>query len=475
MSRSKRRSDNNNNDSKKRPIMIGIGVLLGVSLLAVGGYAYQANTYQDQFLPKTFVGELDVSQLTVSEANDQLTQKYDSLAFSLLDDKKEWQTIKKTEFGLQAEFSDELAKLQNKQNPWAWGGRFFSGKTTFDLSNAALNEEKLAERNAKLQAELVEWNKNRTQTQDATLTRGDEGFAITPEVQGNNIDVDAAMAAVKEKILAGESTLELTEFIKKPTVTADDPKLTEELNKIHRIAKVEGTYVINGNSFQIPTALIEDWMIYQEGQINLDRDKVYQYVTQLGADYNTSTNPSTFNSTLRGEVSVPAGSLSWTIAPDSETDGLIADILNGESFSRSPIAQGSANSGSPLFGHTYIEIDMVNQQMWYYKDGKVALETAIVTGKPTTLTPAGVFYVWNKALDEVLRGTNDDGTKYASPVKYWMPIDWTGVGIHDSDWQPAYGGELWKTVGSHGCINTPPGVMEKLYGMVEVGTPVLVF
>ncbi|HRL51024.1 MAG TPA: L,D-transpeptidase, partial [Enterococcus aquimarinus] len=29
--------------------------------------------------------------------------------------------------------------------------------------------------------------------------------------------------------------------------------------------------------------------------------------------------------------------------------------------------------------------------------------------------------------------------------------------------------------GSHGCINTPPGVMKELYEMVEVGTPVLVF
>ncbi|MFZ2876070.1 MAG: L,D-transpeptidase family protein, partial [Enterococcus aquimarinus] len=213
----------------------------------------------------------------------------------------------------------------------------------------------------------------------------------------------------------------------------------------------------------------------QEGDVTLDREKVYQYVTQLGADYNTSTNPSNFNSTLRGEVSVPAGSLSWTIAPDSETDALMADILAGEAFSRSPIAQGSANAGSPLFGATYIEIDMVNQYMWYYKDGKVMLETDIVTGKPTTLTPAGVFYVWNKARDEVLRGVNDDGSKYASPVDYWLPIDWTGVGIHDSDWQPAYGGELWRTVGSHGCINTPPGVMKELYEMVEVGTPVLVF
>lgn len=112
--------------------------------------------------------------------------------------------------------------------------------------------------------------------------------------------------------------------------------------------------------------------------------------------------------------------------------------------------------------------------MWYYKDGKLALETDIVSGKPNTPTPKGVFYVWNKERNATLRGLNEDGTKYASPVDYWMPIDWEGVGIHDSNWQPTYGGDWWKQNGSHGCINTPPNVMKTLYDMIEVGTPVIV-
>ncbi|MHC5269888.1 L,D-transpeptidase family protein [Enterococcus sp. LJL98] len=473
MSRSKRRS--HQATATKRPMMIGLAVFLGILLIAFGGYAYQANSYKDRFLPKTFIGEVDVSRQTVRQANEHLNQQFNDLSFTLLDEKNEWKSIKKTDFGLQTAFSKELEKWQKTQNPWTWGWQYFTKKQTFDLSQAAFDEEKLNERQAALQAELTAWNKERKQTQNATLTRKETGFEITPEVQGENIDIEAAMAAVKDALLAGKSSLELTTFVQKPSVTEKDPQLTEELKNIQRIAQVEGTYIINGHSFQIPSETINDWLLYQEGHIDLDREKVYQYVTQLGADYNTSTNPSSFNSTLRGEVSVPAGSLSWTISPDSETDGLIADILNGEAFTRSPIAQGSASSGSPLFGNTYIEIDMVNQHMWYYKDGKVALETDIVTGKPSTPTPPGVFYVWNKKLDEVLRGFNDDGSKYASPVKYWMPIDWTGVGIHDSDWQPHYGGELWKTVGSHGCINTPPGVMAQLYEMVEVGTPVLAF
>ncbi|HBR82388.1 MAG TPA: hypothetical protein DEA34_09985, partial [Enterococcus sp.] len=191
--------------------------------------------------------------------------------------------------------------------------------------------------------------------------------------------------------------------------------------------------------------------------------------------YNTSTNDTKFKSTKRGEVTVPVGTYSWTIQTDSETEALKKAILTGQDFTRSPIVQGGTTADHPLIEDTYIEVDLENQHMWYYKDGKVALETDIVSGKPSTPTPAGVFYVWNKEEDATLKGTNDDGTPYESPVNYWMPIDWTGVGIHDSDWQPEYGGDLWKTRGSHGCINTPPSVMKELFGMVEKGTPVLVF
>ncbi len=86
--------------------------------------------------------------------------------------------------------------------------------------------------------------------------------------------------------------------------------------------------------------------------------------------------------------------------------------------------------------------------MWYYKDGQLVLETAIISGKPATPTPTGVFYVWNKEEDATLTGED-----YASPVDYWMPIDWTGVGIHDSDWQTEYGGDLWKPRFSRASIS----------------------
>ena len=118
---------------------------------------------------------------------------------------------------------------------------------------------------------------------------------------------------------------------------------------------------------------------------------------------------------------------------------LSAQILKGENLNRVPKVVSDVENIQTSIGNTYVEVDLQNQHMWYYKEGKLQFETDIVSGKPSTPTPPGLNYVRSKSMDQVLRGLNDDGSKYASPVRYWMPIDDTGVGIHDSDWQYAYG------------------------------------
>ncbi len=49
-----------------------------------------------------------------------------------------------------------------------------------------------------------------------------------------------------------------------------------------------------------------------------------------------------------------------------------------------------------------------------------------------------------------------------------------GIGIHDSVWEGAYGGDIYKYDGSHGCINTPLTPLRQ-YENVSVGTPVIVY
>ena len=74
-----------------------------------------------------------------------------------------------------------------------------------------------------------------------------------------------------------------------------------------------------------------------------------------------------------------------------------------------------------------------------------------------------------KKYDTYLKGPG-----YKSHVYYWMPFD-QAIGLHDADgWRNKYGGDIYLTNGSHGCINLPHTAAETIYNNVSAGTKVLV-
>ena len=469
MSRSDKHSKQKTSSKTSKGKKIFLSSLLVVLLALFGGYAYRSSYYSNHFLPKTYVEATDVSGLTTDQANKKLHDRFDAQTFSLTENGTEWKSYKKSDFGLQTDFSDELNAIKKGQNQWKWGIASFSAKENHSLKADVFDEEILAEQMESLQKELDTLNEDRKPTENATITKGEDGFSVKKEVVGDQLDTKQVATDVKENLLSGSDEVKLESYKKEPRITSDDENLKKEVDDLNQLAKINASYVINGETIQIPTETIADWLSYKDEKVALDQEKVQNYVNDLASKYNTSTNSSKFNSSKQGEVEVPAGTLSWTMDRESEAAALSEAILSGEDFTRSPIVQGSADPSQPLFDNTYIEVDLENQHMWYYKDGKVELETDIISGKPKSPTPKGVFYVWKKERDATLTGED-----YSSPVDYWMPIDWTGVGIHDSDWQTTYGGDRWKTVGSHGCVNTPPEVMKALYNSVEVGVPVIV-
>ena len=84
-------------------------------------------------------------------------------------------------------------------------------------------------------------------------------------------------------------------------------------------------------------------------------------------------------------------------------------------------------------------------------------------------TPPGLFSLTYKQKDAVLRGEG-----YASPVDFWMPFN-GGIGFHDASWRNQFGGTIYKTNGSHGCINMPYNAAKTLYENVYAGMPVICY
>ena len=120
---------------------------------------------------------------------------------------------------------------------------------------------------------------------------------------------------------------------------------------------------------------------------------------------------------------------------------------------------------------TFIEISLDNQYMWCYKDGRVLVETPIVTGNLARRddTRRGCFRIYGKVRDTILRGPT-----WNDHVEYWMPFD-GGIGLHDSSWRDEYGEDIYMADGSHGCINTPLEAMKTIYENYNKGDIVIVY
>ena len=55
-----------------------------------------------------------------------------------------------------------------------------------------------------------------------------------------------------------------------------------------------------------------------------------------------------------------------------------------------------------------------------------------------------------------------------------MPFN-CNIGIHDAKWRGSFGGKIYRTDGSHGCVNVPEYLAKKIYENIEPGTPIICY
>ena len=120
-------------------------------------------------------------------------------------------------------------------------------------------------------------------------------------------------------------------------------------------------------------------------------------------------------------------------------------------------------------GGDYIEVDAAEQMMYFYRDGEMRLSTPVVTGNLAAGdgTPAGIYPVINRARNAALINNHF--------ANYWIGFTNRGHGIHDALWRSTFGGTIYKTAGSAGCVNTPLDMVEQFYDLAYPGLPVVVF
>lgn len=211
----------------------------------------------------------------------------------------------------------------------------------------------------------------------------------------------------------------------------------------------------------------------EDGYLQVDQEKLSQYVDGLSAKYDTFRGTRDFAISGGGMVRIKGGIYGWQTDKDKTSQLILEAIQAKETKELTPIYSREAVSRNVNdIGSSYIEIDLARQHMWLYKEGKLVIDTPVVTGDPTkgNGTPTGTSVIWSMETGRYLTGST-----WKSWVNYWMPFNWTGCGIHDSSWRSSYGGSIYLGGGSHGCVNTPPGKAKVFFQQSFKGMPVVIY
>jgi lipoprotein-anchoring transpeptidase ErfK/SrfK len=305
-------------------------------------------------------------------------------------------------------------------------------------------------------------------SQNANFIYEDNGYVISREVYGNEINKAILYEHVVKAIQDGDTELNLEsincyEVPKFVTSSSEVAYAKETLNK-YVSAKI--TYTFAGLTQYLDGSVIKNWIgVDGNFQVTINESKVRSYVDNLANIYNESLGTS-----IKVSGGYDGNNHSWIIDSSEETKALIENIKNGQTITKNPIyAQTAAASYFSNVGDTYVEIDMAKQHLWYYKDGYLVVEGDVVTGNVSSgcSTPTGVYHLRSKEKDSVLRGPG-----YECPVSFWMPFV-NQIGLHDASWRSEFGGEIYKTDGSHGCVNAPYYVAKTVYDNINSGDTII--
>ena len=461
---------------KLKKTVLFAGGILGVLLLVYLGFAFY---FTNHFYFNTTINGNDFSGKSVKEVESYMEKQVKGYTLTLKENDGGTEVISGEDISLEYLPGKELEKIMKDQNALLWIRALFQKGSAEAKIGVKYDEAALDNLIGGLQCMKPE---NQTPSVSAKPTFDGNEFVIAKEVVGTQLDQEVFRQKIKEKINGFQHEIDLEKegcYIK-PKFTETSPEVTAAKDKMNSYLGGTVTYQMGPTPEGIDRAKLAEWVTVDDNMnVTFNTEGISGYVRDLASRYDTVGKTRSFTTPTGKAATVSGGTYGWSIDEAAEIEQLKADIAGGKPVQREPIYEQRAASFGPTdWGNTYAEVDLSTQYMWYIQDGAVVLETDIVSGLPTPdrITPEGVYHVLYKESPSVLVGEKDPDTGqpiYETEVRYWMQFTWSGVGFHDADWQPAFGGSLYQSAGSHGCINMPVDKAGQLLNLISAGVPVI--
>ena len=316
--------------------------------------------------------------------------------------------------------------------------------------------------------------------QSWTLEKADGDACYIRSESGKYLTLDDADAWAGVPVVLSEFSGEynqMWEFL--PSwISADDTADTDPANPYVKSGRCSGlalTLQFGTETEALTAAALAEHMVASDGhELVIEPGFLDEYVAELAEKYNTPGRPVLFRTTTGDEITLYEIDHGWTL-DTAKTKALIEEHLgSGQAETLMPVWEPNENEeeyGKISVGDSYVEVDLKHQKVYLYKDGQMLLETDCVSGTYHTEaeTPEGVYYIYFMQSPDVLNGPG-----YSDFVNFWAAF-YRGYGLHDATWRDEFGGDIYLTDGSHGCVNLPLETAGQIYNTLEMGYPVVLY
>ena len=466
---------------KLRLIIAGCAV---AALLII--YAVIASGYRHKFLPNTHVNGFEVGSMSVADVEDILKKSVEKYRLELAFRGGQSELITSSDIGLTYVSSNEVEKLMENQKRLSWIASFFGKKSYYNVKTSFHYDSAVMRRYLESLPEFSESYITSPRNADVVLD-SDNTFRVSTEFQGNKPNEDVIFNAVDAAVNSSAARLSLTAVegaYETPSVTSDDKDLADRAAWLNKYLDTDLTVRMrDGSAVKIDRNLLASWATKDsDGLYTLDDDTVYMNIYRIvedaAAKYDETYDYIDFKTTNLGVVSLKCSTpYGYKINVDSQTEKIFSKVYAHET-GEYEIENSVRATAEDKIGDTYIEVDITNQHVYYYMDGKLFTDTDCVSGLESDYdrrTPSGCFAIFNLETNQTLGSLTSiyEEQRYESHVDYWMPF-YESYGMHDASWRENFGGEIYKEYGSHGCVNLPPEAAKKIFENLDVWTPVLV-
>ena len=361
---------------KKKKSIAKYFIALFLALFIV--YSIGAFYYSSHFSHNTIINGINVGGMSPKAAARAVADHAKEYRLQLIE-AEDTEIIKGEDIELTLDMTNDVNDLFKKYNPFMWPKNLFAKEKASVTGHVSYDEDLLSK-----EVDHLHCFDDMQKPKNAYIKLQENKYVIVPEEEGTVIDKKECKLAIANAIKSFQNELDFKEanLYEKAKIDKNNEKIVKACNDANLYAKTKITYMPETKETVLDFSTFSDWIILKKDfSIVFDKEMIGDYVETLASKFDNKEGTVQFKTHDGDTKEFNNGAFVWEIDQKKEAEAIINNLKNGQEVSREPVysKKGSVAIGSGI-GPNYVEVSLVQNHVWIYKDGYVLSESPVKVG-----------------------------------------------------------------------------------------------